>query len=292
VPQATGGVISGRVEVLGRNTRAVPVAELAARVDGGLRGFEFGETARSLYEFFWNEFCDWYIELAKPRLAVGGAARETVLRNLVFVLDSALRLLHPMMPFVTEEIWQRLPRTAEEAASSLMVAPWPTGLEGYRNSAAEAAIAEFREVVVAVRAVRARYALSSKARLDVAVRLADAQRSALVTLADDIRTLAGIGSLLVAADAAKPAHAVVTVTSSAEVYVSLEGLVDFAAERERVTKELAKVAEELARLKKKLGNEGFLAKAAPEIIAKDRARASELAAAAESLAAQLVELSD
>lgn len=268
------------------------LAELAARVDGGLRGFEFGETARSLYEFFWNEFCDWYIELAKPRLAVGGAARETVLRNLVFVLDSALRLLHPMMPFVTEDIWQRLPRTAEEAASSLMVAPWPTGLEGYRNTAAEAAIAEFREVVVAVRAVRARYALSSKARLDVAVRLADAQRSALVTLADDIRTLAGIGSLLVAADAAKPAHAVVTVTSSAEVYVSLEGLVDLAAERERVTKELAKVAEELARLKKKLGNEGFLAKAAPEIIAKDRARASELAAAAESLAAQLVELSD
>jgi len=268
------------------------LADLAERVDEGLRGFEFGETARSLYEFFWNEFCDWYIELAKPRLAAGGADRETVLRNLVFVLDSALRLLHPMMPFVTEEIWQRLPRTATEAASSLMVAPWPTDLQGYRNAEAEAAIGELREVVVAVRAVRARYTLSPKVRLDVAVRLADAEQAALAALADDIRVLAGIGSLVVAADASKPAHAVVTVTPSAEVYVSLEGLVDFAAERERVRKELAKVAEELARIEKKLGNEGFLAKAAPEIIAKDRGRAAELAAAAASLTAQLAELSD
>ncbi len=265
------------------------LADLSRRVDEGLLAYEFGETARALYEFFWNEFCDWYIELAKPRLAAGGEARETVLGNLVFVLDNALRLLHPMMPFVTEEIWQHLPQT-RGTADALMVAPWPVGLDSFCDEDAERAIALLQEVVVAVRTVRARYTLSPKVKLDVTVRPAAECAATIEALSDDIRGIAGAASLTIAADAAKPAHAVAVATTSGEVYVSLEGLVDFAAERERVARELDKARQELARVEKKLGNEGYLAKAAPEIIAKDRARAGEYATAIEKLAAQLADL--
>jgi valyl-tRNA synthetase len=270
------------------------LADLAARVDEGLVGYEFGETARALYDFFWNEFCDWYIELAKPRLAAGGAARQTVLANLVFVLDTALRLLHPMMPFVTEEIWSRLPVADAERAPALMVAPWPDAavLARFRDENAERSIGLLRELVTSVRAVRARYSVSPKVALEATIKAPEGEGMVLASMADDIRTLAGIGELAIEPDAVKPAHAAVTVAAASEVYVSLEGLVDFAAERARVSAELGKAGDEFTRLTKKLSNEGFLAKAAPEIIEKDRAKAAELSATVATLTAQLSELAD
>ncbi len=270
------------------------LSDLAARVDEGLLAYEFGETARALYDFFWSEFCDWYIELAKPRLAAGGSSRETVLRNLVYVLDHALRLLHPMMPFVTEEIWSRLPLPADARAEALMVAAWPdaAGLARFRDEDAERSIALVQELVTAVRAVRARYTVSPKTALAVAVKSPDGEGMVLASMADDIRALAGIGELEIGSGVVRPPHAAVTVAASSEVYVSLEGLVDFAAERARVSAELTKAEEELARLTRKLGNEGFLAKAAPDIIEKDRAKAAELAATVGKLTGQLGELAE
>ena len=270
------------------------LTDLAARVDEGLLTYEFGETARVLYDFFWNEFCDWYIELAKPRLAAGGAARETVLRNLVFTLDHALRLLHPMMPFVTEEIWQKLPRALGEDADMLMVAAWsdPGALAHYADEGAERSIGALKELVTAIRAVRARYAVSPKASLTVTVRAPEAEGQVLRSMADDIRALAGVGTLTIASDADKPAHAAAAVAAASEVYVSLEGLVDFAAERERIGREIAKLGPELEKMERKLGNEGFLAKAAPEIVDKDRAKAAELRDTLKTLEAQLTELQD
>ncbi|MBN1193468.1 MAG: valine--tRNA ligase [Coriobacteriia bacterium] len=270
------------------------LSDLAARVDEGLLAYEFGETARSLYDFFWNEFCDWYIELAKPRLTEQGDARETVLRNLVFVLDHALRLLHPMMPFVTEEIWSRLPLPDEDRAEALMVAAWPSpaSLSGYRDENAERSIGLLQELVTAVRAVRARYAVSPKAGLTVAVKAPDAEGLVLSSMADDIRTLGGIGEITIAPDVVRPPHAAVAVAAGSEVYVSLEGLVDFAAERRRVSSELDGAQADLGRITRKLSNEGFLAKAAAEIIEKDRAKAEELSATVAKLSTQLAELAD
>ena len=270
------------------------LADLAARVDEGLLSYEFGETARALYDFFWNEFCDWYIELAKPRLAAGGAARDTVLGNLVFVLDMALRLLHPMMPFVTEEIWGRLPLADADRAPALMVAAWPSpaSLARFADPDAERSISLLQELVTAVRAVRARYNVAPKARLSVTVKAPDAEAMVLTSMADDIRSLAGIDALLIGADVTRPPHAAVSVAAGSEVYVSLEGIVDFAAERARVAAELTKAEEELGRVTRKLSNEGFLAKAAPEIIEKDRAKAAELSATVGKLTAQLAELAD
>ena len=270
------------------------LADLAAHVDKGLITYEFGETARALYDFFWNEFCDWYIELAKPRLAAGGAARKAVLDNLVFVLDSAVRLLHPMMPFLTEEIWGRLPLSDAERAEALMVAAWPdpAALGRFRNEDAERSVGLLRELVSSVRAVRARYSVSPKVPLEVSVKAPEAEGAVLLSMSDDICTLAGIGRFEVGTDTARPAHASVVVAAGSEIYVSLEGVVDLAAERARVTTELGRAQADLDRLTRKLANEGFLAKAAAEIIEKDRMRARDLATTVSKLTGQLADLTE
>jgi valyl-tRNA synthetase len=258
-----------------------------------LTTYEFGETARALYDFFWSEFCDWYIELAKDRLFSGTPEqRLAVQRILVFVLDTSLRLLHPMMPFVTEAIWRNLPLPEADQAASLMIADWPEAadLARFSDEGAERSIALVQEVVVAIRAVRARYAVSPRLSLDVVVKAQEAERVLLEGEASLVSSLAGVGRLIVEPAAEKPAHSAVAVAGNLEVYVPLEGLVDFAAEAARLTKEREKYAVELERLEKKLSNEGFLAKAAPEIVEKDRARATELSEALVLVDSQLAEL--
>jgi valyl-tRNA synthetase len=271
------------------------LADLAARVDEGIATYEFGETARALYDFFWSEFCDWYIELAKPRLAAGGEGRRAVLRNLVFVLDRSLRLLHPMMPFVTEEIWGRLPLPDADRAPALMVAAWPdpASLARFRDEDAERSIGRLIELVTGVRAVRARYSIPPKQGLRVEFKTSgDADNAWLNEEFSHMAALAGVTSFAAGTDLKRPAHSAVFVAGDMTVYVPLEGLVDFAAERARVTRELERAQEELGRLTKKLANEGYLTKAAPEVIEKDRGKAAELANVVAKLTAQLADLAD
>jgi valyl-tRNA synthetase len=269
------------------------LADLSARVDEGLDTYEFGETARALYDFFWNEYCDWYIELAKDRLNGGDAQqRLAVQRTLVFVLDRALRLLHPMMPFVTEAIWGNLPLDPADAAPSLMIAEWPdaSALAAFADEGAETSIAAVQDIVVAIRAVRARYGVSPRVPLDVVVKAPEHELLLLEGESGLVRSLAGVGSLTFSPTAEKPPHSAVATAGNLEIYVPLEGLVDFDAERERLGKEREKAATELSRLEKKLGNVGFLAKAAPEIVEKDRARAAELSEGLAVMDTQLAEL--
>ena len=270
------------------------LADLSVRVDEGIDTYEFGETARALYDFFWNEFCDWYIELSKGRLNGGDAEqRLAVQRILVFVLDTALRLLHPMMPFVTEEIWRNLP-LGERAGASLMVAAWPraSSLARFIDPGAEASISRLIEIVVGVRAVRARYAIPPKRALDIVIRTTgDADNQWVNGEFGRMASLAGVGEFVAGTGAEKPAHSATVIASGMEIYIPLEGLVDFDAERDRLAKERDKAATELERLGKKLGNEGYLAKAAADIIDKDRARADELGDQLGLIDAQLAELS-
>jgi valyl-tRNA synthetase len=270
------------------------LADLSARVNEGIDTYEFGETARALYDFFWNEFCDWYIELAKGRLNGGDAGqRASVQRILVFVLDQALRLLHPMMPFVTEAIWRNLPLAENDAAPSLMVASWPdaVALARFADPGAEASIGRLIDVVVGVRAVRARYTIPPKRALDIVIKTTgDAENQWVNSEFGRMASLAGVGEFAAGTTAEKPPHSATVLASGMEIYIPLEGLVDFDAERERLAKERDKAVVELDRLRKKLGNEGFLAKAAPEIVEKDRARADELGDQLALIDAQLVEL--
>ncbi|MBA4370981.1 MAG: valine--tRNA ligase, partial [Coriobacteriaceae bacterium] len=282
--------------ILSRLAALAETTDLGLDVDAaraaGADAFQFGEVARALYDFFWSEFCDWYIELAKARLNAGGEARLAAQRTLVFVLDRALRLLHPMMPFVTEEIWSRLPLAEADSAPALMVADWPTGLGAFRDEEAENSMRVLQELVTEVRAIRARYNVPPKTMVDLIVKASGADGMLVDAQGHYLHELAGAGSLLVAADAVKPPHAAVAVAGGVELYVPLEGLVDIAAERERASKELHKAAEELERLTRKLANEGFLAKASAEVIDKDRAKAAELAEAVAKLTAQISDLAD
>jgi len=269
------------------------LADLAAVVDEGLATYQFGDVARSLYDFFWSEFCDWYIELAKPRLAEGDSDALSVKRNLVFVLDQALRLLHPMMPFVTEEIWRNLP-LASGRPESLMVAAWPdpAALARYLDEGAEQSVQRLIELVTEVRAVRARYAVPPRQGIRLVFKTSSETDNRWLDAEFGLMSqLAGVASFDAATDAAKPDHAASFVAGGLEVFVPLEGLVDFDAERRRVEKQLAEAKADLERLERKLSNEGFLAKAAPEIVEKDRSRAAELGDTVVTLSGQLEELS-
>jgi len=268
------------------------LAGLVADVDAAYASYEFGEITRSLYAFFWNEFCDWYIEFSKSRLNAANdpADRLACQRNLVFVLDTALRLLHPIMPFITEEIYQELPVKAH--GEYLIGAEWPKAAElaAYRNADAERAIEMVCEVVSAIRSARARYGISPKVELAVTVKADAADVELLEAQRILLASLGNVSELVIAVDAAKPAESSVALAAGLEVYTCLSGHVDFAAEKQRLEKEQAKLVKDVEKLQKKLSNPGFLAKAAEEIIEKDKAKLAEMSDKLERINAQLVEL--
>ncbi len=269
------------------------LASVVAQVDAAYDSFEFGELTRLLYAFVWNEFCDWYIEFSKSRLAADADPQDrlTCQRNLVYVLDVIIRLLHPIMPFVTESLYAELP--IERTEPQLIVAHWPCAeeLAQFRNVEAERPIELACAIIGAVRSPRARYNLSPKTALAVTVKpQEEANIDAISSQTSLICALANVEELQVSADATKPKDSSVILVSGMEVYINLSGLVDFAAEKARLEKELAKDAQEVARLEKKLSNPGFLAKAAPDIIAKDTAKLNDSKARVERITAQLAEM--
>ena len=251
------------------------LAKLTASVTSGIEEYRFGDVARELYAFFWNEFCDWYIELCKARLSQDGEPRLVAQRNLVFVLDSALRLLHPVMPFVTEAIWEYLP--VEDDAPALMVAAWPDAgeLSRWVDDDAEQAIQLVVQLVTSVRATRAAYGISPRQELAVSLRFAAddadalAERALIEQQKDLIIALAKLSSLdILERDAARPAESGIDFVGDIEVFTVLSGLVDFAEEKKRLETRRAKVTKELEKLDKKLGNQNFLDRAAPEAVEK------------------------
>ena len=268
------------------------LAKLSVEVTKDIETYQFGEMARELHAFFWNEFCDWYIEFCKASLREEGDARLQTQRNLVYVLDNALRLLHPAMPFVTEAIWENVPH-AEGEAPALMMAKWPEpeSLASLVDEESERAVSLLCDVVSAVRSTRARYGISPKQELDVVIRADGATTEVLDGLKLQISSMGRVAGLdLRTADAEKPAESACVVAHGCEVYCVLTGLIDFEAERARLTKERASLQKDEAKFAKKLSNPGFLAKAAPEIVEKDTAKLVELRDKLARVEEQLAEL--
>jgi len=229
--------------------------------------YQFGEAGRQLYGFLWGEYCDWYIEMAKTRLyGEDKAAKETVRSVLVYVLERTLRLLHPYMPFVTEEIWQHLPHEGE----ALIVATWPEA--GETDDDAEAGIGLVMDLVRAVRNARSDNDVEQGRRIAAIVvagdkcELLQGERTVLESLAHiDPERLEIVRSL-----EKKPERALTLVSGGVEVYLPLAGMVDLERERARLAKELERLAEEMARAEKLLANESFVAKAPAAVIQKER----------------------
>ena len=257
--------------------------------------YRLDDATLALYHFVWNELCDWYLELTKPLLAgaSGGTTQDAALAEalaketratLVHVLETVLRALHPMMPFITEEIWQNVPKRAGHA-KACAVAPYPqAGKEGLRDELAEKELTWLSAVITAARGIRAEHDLAPKKHLAITVRTSDADKRALLGAQKGaIETLCNATLTLEDASDVIPEHTATAVAEGITVLVPLAGLVDMAKEKERVTRELAKVEKDLTVLTKKLSNADFVARAPAEVVAKDTARKAELEAAKQKL---------
>ncbi|HEX2570737.1 MAG TPA: valine--tRNA ligase [Polyangia bacterium] len=259
-----------------------------AEVDQALEAFKFNEAAQAIYRFLWTEFCDWYIELAKPALQGSGTpAAETRRRMAQGVLSSTLevacRLLHPFMPFVTEEIWQQLPRPSG-SSGSIMITMYPVADDTLIDAAAERSMALVQQVVTAVRNLRSEYHVGPGVPLDVTVMSADAATRAEVEAhAELIQGLGRVRELQVAPRGEPPHGTVVSViggdAASAgmdiDVAVNLEGQIDVAAERVRIAKDLAKTEKDLAQSQAKLEKPSFVERAPPAVVEEERRRLAE-----------------
>ena len=248
--------------------------EVARKVDAALNEYRFDQAANDLYHFVWDELCDWYIEIAKSWFAdpVEGPRARAVLLE---VLEKTLRLLHPVMPFVTEEIWQKLPRAGE--GESIMVAPFPRADDAKTDAAAEADMERLMRLVTAVRTIRATYGVERKKPLDVTVVAPEAgDRAFLGRHEPFLRHLANIGALTAVASAPEAKGTVRQPVDGLELRIPMAGLFDVAAETTRLTRENEKIAAELATLAKKLDNPSFVERAKPEVVKEARDRVQEL----------------
>ncbi|XXF80741.1 valine--tRNA ligase [Myxococcaceae bacterium GXIMD 01537] len=258
--------------IVSRLNRAIADTQKALEV------FAFSEAASTLYQFLWAEFCDWYIELSKGALyGEDPKAKDTTRAVLVFCLDRILRLLHPFMPFITEEIWQKLPMA--RPVDSIMIAPFPEPDARLDDAAAETEMAPLIRAIEGLRTIRGESNLPPSAKIAAQIQSGDAgTRSILEKWRAYVMPLTGLSELSITAPGPKPRMAAADVSAQMEIYVPLAGLVDFNAERERIRKEIARAEQEMAGMRKKLDNPNFVARAPADVVEKDRARVEELEA--------------
>ncbi|MDU9409532.1 valine--tRNA ligase [Pseudomonas sp. zfem001] len=260
-----------------------------ADVTRHLDAFRFDLAAQTLYEFIWDEYCAWYLELVKPVLWDENAPIERqrgTRRTLVRVLEVILRLAHPFMPFITEEIWQRIKAQAGVQGDTLMLQPWPVANESRIDAAAEGDIEWVKQLMLGVRQIRGEMKISMAKRIDIIV--ANASAEDLRRLADFEPLLSKLAKLesvrLLAAGEEAPMSAT-TLVGEMEVLVPMAGLIDKDAELARLDKEIGRLEGEVQRVGGKLSNQGFVAKAPAEVLDKERAKLAE----AEQALAKMVE---
>ena len=264
-----------------------------SEVNRAFEGFRFDLAVQALYEFTWNDYCDWYLELVKPVLAGGAdtpqarSARHTLLD----VLETVLRLAHPFIPFITEEIWQRVAPLAGRGGPTVMLAPYPDTADIRTiDEAATADIGWLQQLIVAVRNIRGELGIAPGRALPLLVRNGTPEDHR--RLDEHHALLHALARLSSSAwiDGREAPQAATQVVGQLELLVPLAGLIDIAAERERLGRETARLDQEIDRLEARLANTGFTDKAPPAVVERERSRLAELAAARATLAAQLAGL--
>ena len=257
---------------------------VAGEVDAALEAFRFSDAANAIYHFVWDELCDWYIELAKPHLHQGpeldqdptkAARRHVVQGVLATALETTMRLLHPFAPYVTEEIWQKLPKPPQ-LPGSLMITVFPRRDEAWVDATAEAEMQLVQGVAVTCRMLRATYGVPPQQHVGVELRAAGEEKRALLERhLPLIERSAKITATVTAGGGAVAGAAKAMVGADVEIVMPLGGLIDAAAEQARIGKDIAKVDKEIAALEKKLGNADFLARAPEDVVEEQRARLAE-----------------
>ncbi|HEY6562527.1 MAG TPA: valine--tRNA ligase [Polyangiaceae bacterium] len=255
------------------------LARAAADSTRGIEGFRLDEGSSALYHFFWDELCAWYLEITKPIFASGSDSEKAETRaTLAHVVETALRALHPYAPFITEELWQRVPRPGSRPVS-VALASYPTAADGRADDAAEREMNTLMSVISAARSIRSEHAVHPGAQVPLHVRSARADvRESLVRESRTIATLVKTeGEPIVEAPGGeRPRGFVVSAVSDGEVLVGLAGLVEPAKEEERIQRDLKRIDKDIAVLEKRLANPSFVDKAPPEVVQEARALLEDL----------------
>ncbi|MBN2574187.1 MAG: class I tRNA ligase family protein, partial [Deltaproteobacteria bacterium] len=269
------------------------VQRATEEINTALEDYRFAEAAQAVYHFIWNEICDWYIELAKARLQDPEKANERwkIQGTLVTALDTAMRLLHPFMPFLTEELWQKLPKP-QGAPQSIVITLYPIADLRYLDDASEASMALVQKVVTTVRALRTENNVPSSLRPGVVLNVTDDYKKTILDgYAALVSEQARLGALVVRRGGEPPQGGVLTaMAGDVEVLLTLPAKSDTGAERAKLVKDRDKLAADRDFLKKKLANPQFLEKAPPAVLEKDRGRLAEIEAALAKVEAALARL--
>ncbi|MBZ0284230.1 MAG: valine--tRNA ligase [Anaerolineae bacterium] len=249
--------------------------------------YQYGEAGRQIYDFLWSEFADWYIEMSKYPLYEGDAqAKLNTRRVLVHILDTGLRLLHPFMPFFTEELWQYIPHEGK----SLIVASWPKADNAYLDDRAETEMTVLMDLVRGIRNVRLEYNVDPARKIS-AVFAPGSYGKALEQYGYLFGRMCNTPETsILSSGATAPGDAASVVVSEVTAYLPLAGLVDVAAECERLTKEQEKIQQQIARSEGMLGNEQFVSRAKPDIVERERTKLADLQASATQIAERLAAL--
>jgi valyl-tRNA synthetase len=252
-----------------------------------LNRFDFGEAGRVLYNFIWDEFCDWYIEFAKlPLYGEDEEAKKVTRSVLVHVLDQSLKLLHPMMPFITEEIWQHLPVKGE----SIMIAPWPVEDEQFESAQAVRQMRVLIEIIRSVRNIRAEMDVPAKRQIELLIRPDGDMEETIRKHESAIKKLCGVDRLTIDSGLKRPQKSMTDVVTGAEIFLPLAGMVDVEQTIARLKAELKKLNAEVERVEKKLANPGFVSKAPAEVVGKERKKGEEYKEKREKVLARLKEM--
>ncbi|USK49082.1 valine--tRNA ligase [Bacillus sp. CMF12] len=250
--------------------------------------YEFGEVGRVLYNFIWDDFCDWYIEMAKlPLYGEDEAAKKTTRSILAYVLDNTMRLLHPFMPFITEEIWQNLPHSGE----SITVAQWPAVNDEYTDNQTANEMKLLVEIIRSVRNSRAEVNTPMSKKIKMMVKAKDEE--ILGTLENNrayIERFCNPEELVLALNVETPDKAMTAVVTGAEIILPLEGLINIEEEVARLQKEWDKLNKEVERVQKKLSNEGFIKKAPEKVIEEEKAKEQDYSEKRAAVEARIKEL--
>ena len=288
-----GDLTADQVDITGEKTLAdkwilTRLNQTIGKVTELFEKFEFGEAGRLLYRFIWDDFCDWYIEMSKETLAGDDEAAKLTTRSiLVYVLDNTLRLLHPIMPFVTEEIWQSVPHVGE----SLVVATYPTVHPEQMDEKAAEEMEFLMDFIRSVRTVRNEMNTPLSKPINIIAKVSDAVHYAILKENESyIARFSNPEEFVYGEDVEAPSDAVTSVITGAEIYLPLAGLINIEDEIARLEKEAEKLQQEVDRVEKKLSNEKFVAKAPEAVVEAERAKGADYQAQREAVLERIATL--
>jgi len=256
-----------------------------AEVERAFEDYRFDLAAKAIYEFVWDEYCDWYLELAKVQIQNGNEAEKIgTRRTLLRVLETILRLAHPIMPFITEEIWQTIAPMTEKHGASIMLEAYPKAQPDKLDEASEAWVALLKEAVDACRSLRGEMGISPAARVPL---IAAGDAEALTAYAPYLKALAKLEEVSIVSDLPE-ADAPVMLVNDFKLMLKVE--IDVAAEKERLSKEITRLENEINKANAKLNNESFVARAPAAVVEQEKARVADFSATLDKLASQLAKL--